>query len=629
VREATALNRRLPVGAEVAAGRGVHFRVWAPDHPRVSVVLEAPGAPARERPMTETGGGYHELLSAEADSGSLYRFRLGDGERLYPDLASRFQPDGPHGPSEVIDPAAYVWSDDQWQGIGMEGQVIYEMHVGTFTPEGTWAAAARELAELKQAGMTVVEMMPVADFSGRFGWGYDGVDLYSPTRLYGRPDDLRRFVDAAHAVGVAVILDVVYNHIGPDGACFKAFAAAYFTDRYDNEWGEALNFDGPDAGPVRAFFAANAAYWIGEFHFDGLRLDATQTIHDSSSDHVVSLIARESRAAAGMRSIILVGENESQETRFVRPPAAGGLGLDALWNDDYHHTARVALTGGREAYYTDYKGTAQEFVSAVKYGYLYQGQPYAWQRKNRGTPAWGVPPAAFVAYLENHDQVANSANGRRLHQLTSPGRYRALTALTLLGPATPMLFQGEEFASSRPFVYFADHQPELASAVRQGRFEFLAQFPSIASEAARAHLPDPASPDTFERCRLDFGERETHREAYDMVRDLLRLRREDPVFRSAQRPGAVDGAVVSRDAFVLRFFAPSTHDDDRLLIVNLGADLACDVIPEPLLAAPPGRAWTVVWSTDDPRYGGDGVAPVFTKLGLRLPGESAVVAAPR
>jgi maltooligosyltrehalose trehalohydrolase len=630
VPDAATVKRRLPVGAEILE-RGVHFRVWAPEHRRVRLVLEGRAGPGcgGEWEMTSSGDGYHELLAEEAVAGSLYRFRLGREPRLFPDLASRFQPEGPHGPSEVIDPGAFAWSDAAWTGLRLEGQVIYEMHVGTFTRAGTWEAASRELDELKRAGITVIEMMPVADFPGEFGWGYDGVDLYAPTRIYGRPDDLRRFVDAAHAEGLGVILDVVYNHVGPDGAFFKAFAAPFFTDRHANEWGEALDFDGPSSGPVRDFFAANAAYWIREFHFDGLRLDATQTIHDSSPDHIVARIAREARAAAGGRSIVLVAENEAQEARFARPAAEGGLGLDGLWNDDYHHSALVAMTGHREAYYSDYMGTPQELLSAVKRGYLFQGQPSSWQKKDRGEPAWDTGPASFVVYLENHDQVANSANGLRLSQLTSPGRYRALTALTLLAPSTPLLFQGQEFASSRPFLFFADHEPELAAAVRKGRFEFLAQFPSIGAGGVQERLADPGSRETFERCRLDFGERASHREAYEMTKDLLRLRREDPVFRASQRPGSVDGAVLSSQAFVLRYFAASGHADDRLLLVNLGRDLPCHVMPEPLLAPPAGRRWHVAWSTDAVRYGGPGVPPVFTDGGLRLPGESTVVVLPR
>ena len=458
-------HRRLPVGAEALPGGGVHFRVWAPRRRRVAVVFEG-GPDAVE--LAAEGDGYFSGHAASARAGALYRCRLDDDPNLYPDPVSRFQPQGPHGPSEVIDPSAFAWTDRGWRGAGLAGQVIYEMHVGAFTREGTWEAAGRELSELADLGVTVIEVMPVADFTGRFGWGYDGVNLFAPTRLYGRPDDFRRFVDRAHAAGLGVILDVVYNHFGPDGNYLGQFSKDYFTDRYKNEWGEAINFDGPNCGPVREYFVANAGYWVEEFHIDGLRLDATQQIFDTSADHVLSAVGRRIREAAHGRATLIVAENEPQDVRIVRPVEKGGVGLDGLWNDDYHHSAVVALTGRNEAYYTDYHGGAQEFISAIKYGYLYQGQRYKWQEQRRGTSTLDVPPAHFVAFLENHDQVANSARGLRLHRLSGPGRLRALTALTLLAPGTPMLFMGQEFAASSPFLFFADHPEELARLVRTG-----------------------------------------------------------------------------------------------------------------------------------------------------------------
>ncbi len=313
-----------------------------------------------------------------------YGFRTDTAEKLLPDPASRFQPEGPHGPSEIIDPDTFRWTDQGWRGRPREELVIYEMHVGSFTPEGSWEAAARELPELAALGITCIELMPVADFPGRFGWGYDGVDLFAPTRLYGRPDEFRRFVDRAHAHGIAVILDVVYNHFGPDGNYLRCFSQSYFSDRYKNEWGDPINFDGPDSGPVREFFLANAGYWIDEYHLDGLRLDATQQIFDASDDHIMAAIVRQVREAASGRTTFIVGENEPQHARLVRPPERGGYGLDALCNDDFHHSAMVALTGRREAYYTDYRGAPGEFVAAAKYGFLYQGQRYVWQRQRRG-----------------------------------------------------------------------------------------------------------------------------------------------------------------------------------------------------------------------------------------------------
>jgi maltooligosyltrehalose trehalohydrolase len=560
-----------------------------------------------------------------ARAGTLYRFRLDKGTESYPDVASRFQPDGPHGPSQVIDPGAFQWHDQHWRGVPLEGQVMYEMHVGTFTPAGTWEAAMGKLPALAELGVTVLELMPIADFSGRFGWGYDGVNLFAPTRLYGTPDDCRRFIDQAHALGLGVILDVVYNHLGPDGNFLAQFSPEYFSDRYTTDWGEAINYEDEHAGPVREFFLANAGYWIEEFHFDGLRLDATQNIYDASADHILAAVARRVRHTARGRTTLLVAENEPQHTQLVRPPECGGYGLDALWNDDFHHSAMVALSGRREAYYTDYLGTPQEFISALKWGYLYQGQRYMWQHKRRGTPSLDLPPAVFVTFLQNHDQIANSGRGLRAHLLTSPGRYKALTALLLLGPGTPMLFQGQEFAASSPFFFFADFTGELARLTRQGRVAFLSQFPSLAQPEMHVRLSDPTDPETFACSKLDWSERQHHADMYALHRDLLQLRRTDPVFRS-QRRGGMDGAVLEAEAFVLRFFG--VHGDDRLLVVNLGPALHLNPAPEPLLAPPESMAWAILWSTEDPRYGGCGTAPLEDEANWHLPGHAAVVLRP-
>jgi maltooligosyltrehalose trehalohydrolase len=522
----------------------------------------------------------------------------------------------------VVDPASFRWNDGDWRGVKLPGQVIYELHIGTFTAEGTFASAERELPALAELGVTVIEVMPINEFAGNRGWGYDGVNLFAPTRLYGTPDDMRRFVDRAHALGLAVILDVVYNHFGPDGNYLGAYSKSYFSDRHTTDWGEAINFDGPYSNPVREFFMANAAYWIDEFHMDGLRLDATQNIYDDSADHILAGIGRQARTAARGRNTIIVAENESQVTKLVRPLEQGGYGLDALWNDDFHHTARVALSSRAEAYYQDYRGSPQEFISAMKYGYLFQGQRYSWQKKRRGTPSYGLPPAAFVTFIQNHDQIANSGSGERIHRLTSPGRYRALTALTLLGPGTPMLFQGQEFASSSPFLFFADHNEELSRLVRKGRSEFIAQFPSLSSAVIKESLADPGALETFQRCKLDFSERTRHAKVYALHRDLLKLRRSDAVFR-AQRPGRLDGAVLSESAFVLRFFG--SDGDDRLVVVNLGRDLQLAIVPEPLLAPPAGRTWKLLWSSESAEYAEGTTPAVETDEGWHIPGESALV----
>ena len=613
----TVVQRRFPVGAEPVSS-GTHFRVWAPVRKSVDIVIER----SRPIPLEREDHGYFSSVLEFAKPGMQYQFRLDHGDRLFPDPASRFQPEGPHGPSQIVNSSAYRWNDAGWPGVRIQGQVIYEMHIGTFTPAGTWNSARTLLPQLAEIGITLLEIMPIAEFAGSFGWGYDGVDLFAPTHLYGAPDDFRKFVDQAHALGLGVILDVVYNHLGPDGNYMKEFSPYYFSDRYDTEWGDAINFDGPESAAVREFFASNASYWIEEFHLDGLRLDATQQIFDASSEHILATINREARRAAGQRSIILIAENEPQLARLVRPQETGGYGLDALWNDDFHHAACVALTGHNEAYYSDYYGSPQELISAVKWGFLYQGQYSAWQRQRRGTLAFDLPATAFVTFIQNHDQVANSARGARIHELTSPGRYRAMTALLLLGPSTPMLFQGQEYAASAPFLYFSDHNKELAVHVEEGRANFLAQFPSMTSGHTEFIMGLPNDRRTFERCKLDPGERERNGHWLALHKDLLRLRREDPVFR-AQRSDRIYGAVLGHEAFVLRFLGDS--DGDRLLLINLGRDLHLKPGPEPLLAPRKGTRWDVLWSSEDPRYGGAG-SPSMRKQGAwHLSGHSSVV----
>jgi maltooligosyltrehalose trehalohydrolase len=609
------------VGAEYRPGQGTHFRVWAPAARAVDVVFEG-GPPAV--PLRHEGDGYFSALVEEARPGTRYRLRL-DGQDAFPDPASRWQPEGPHGPSEVADLDAFAWTDADWRGVGAKGQVLYEMHIGTFTPEGTYAAAERHLPELRDLGVTILELMPVNEFNGTFGWGYDGVNLFAPTRLYGTPDELRHFIDRAHALGLGVILDVVYNHFGPSGNYLPRFSPHYLSTRYENEWGDAINFDGEHSSPVREFFASNAAYWISEFHFDGLRLDATQCLYDSGPVHIVAEIAQRARAAANGRSIYLAAENEPQHAEIVRSLERGGYGLDAVWNDDFHHSATVAATGACDAYYTETRGTPQELISALKWGFLYQGQWYAWQKQRRGQPSLDLPAHAFIQFLQNHDQVANSARGQRLHQLTSPGRYRALTALVLLTPCTPLLFQGQEFAASAPFLYFARHEDELNVLVRKGRHEFMTQFPNLASADGGKLLASPADEETFRACKLDHGERERNAHVLRMHRDLLKLRREDPVF-AAQDATRMHGAVLGPEAFLLRFIGDA--GDDRLLIINLGATLPLLPMPEPLLAPPAGQRWKLLWHSDDARYGGNGTRELDGEHAWSLPPHALAVLAP-
>ncbi len=613
-------GRRYPIGAELIAPGETHFRLWAPKARIIDVALGDNFHPLAQEPDGYFSG------AVNCSAGTLYKFRVNGGD-AFPDPASRFQPDGPHGASCVVDPFAFQWSDGDWPGVKLPGQIMYEFHLGTFTPKGTWRAAMEKLPALKETGITVLEMMPIADFPGRFGWGYDGVNLFAPCRLYGSPDDLRVFIDRAHALGLAVILDVVYNHFGPDGNYVGQYSDDYINREGENEWGDAINFDGRNSASVREFFIINGRYWIEEFHFDGFRFDATQSIHDRSEEYIVGAIGRAARKAAGERAIILVAENEPQETKLVRPRDEGGDDLDGLWNDDLHHSAVVALTGRNEAYLTDYRGTPQEFISAAKYGYLFQGQHYEWQEAPRGYPALDLSPQTFVTFLENHDQVSNFAMGDRVRAVTSPGVYRAMTALLLLGPWTPLLFQGEEFGASRPFCYFADVGDEkLKEAVREGRFKFLAQFPSAASKETQALLPIPHEMRTFENSKLDWSERERNTALLKLHRDLLALRREDSRFRLQIR-GGVDGAVLQGDSFILRFFGP--ENDDRLLVMNLGCRAEISPAPEPLLAPPLGMEWVLIWTSDSPQYHGPGRVDIVPDKGWLLPAEAAVVFRPR
>ena len=611
----TARAWRMTLGANVDTN-GVQFRVWAPKATRVDVVL----LDGRVFPLTKEATGYFAGWVADARAGMTYRYRV-DGGKAFPDPCSRFQPEGPHGPSLIVDPSEYEWTDQEWEGVRMQGQVLYEMHIGAYTEEGSFDAAIQKLDDLKRLGVTVLEIMPVAEFPGRWNWGYDGVDMFAPAHVYGNHHAFKRFIDAAHRRRLGVILDVVYNHFGPDGNYLSAFSDEYVTDRHPNEWGQAINFDGPGSSEVRKFFIENACYWIHEFHLDGLRIDATQAIYDFSPTHILGEISQRVRQVAQPRTVVLLAECESQEIRAIRPVEHGGWGLDAVWSDDFHHACRVAATGRSEAYYTDYRGSPQELISLLKRSFLYQGQRYEWQRKSRGTVVKDEPASAFVFYLQNHDQVGNSVFGERLHTQTSLGRYRALLALLLLAPQTPMLFMGQELGGTSPFLFFVDYPGnDIGPQVFQGRKTFLSQFPSFATPEAQQAISDPNDSTTFERSKLHFGECYTQAPVYRLHCDLLRLRREDLVI-SAQARERVDGAVLGPQALAVRYL--DAGGLDRLLILNLGQDLHYVPAPEPLLAPRSDGYWQLVWSSDDPRYGGPGASNPLTEQGWHVPSESA------
>jgi maltooligosyltrehalose trehalohydrolase len=576
------------------------FRVWAPEARRVEVVFESSAHP----PVTlaRENDGYH-VGEARITRG-LYKYRV-DGKGPWPDPCSRFQPQGVHGPAQIVDPSEFEWTDASWRGVRLRGQVIYELHVGTFTSAGTFDSAAERLEYLRDLGVTLIELMPVSQCPGRWNWGYDGVQLFAPSHVYGEAHALRRFVDCAHALGLGVILDVVYNHLGPDGNYLPCFSKHYFSRRHATDWGEALNFDDEHARGTRDFIIGNALHWIRDYHVDGFRLDATQSIFDDSPRHVLAELITAAREAAAPRDIVFIAENEPQAGEQLLPPEAGGLGLDAMWNDDFHHSARVALTGSRDGYLLDYTGRAQEFVSCVRRGFLYQGQWYAWQKKARGSRLPAVEPAACVIFLQNHDQVGNTYTGVRIHVQASHAAYRALAALTLLAPQTPMLFMGQEFAATTPFTFFADHTPELSSKVHAGRREFVGQFRAYADPRSQERVPAPNDENAFASSHLDWSEVDTHADALLFHRELIALRRNDPVI-SRQDASVLDGATLTERALALRWF--DEEHGDRLLVLNFGPEVPSFCASEPLLAQPREHSWEIAWGSEDPRYGGHGVA---------------------
>ncbi len=597
-----------PTLGAVAGPSGTRLRVWAPRAGRVEVVLEGGVSVA----LAPAGAGYHEALLPGVGAGARYRYRV-DGAGPFPDPASRFQPEGVHGPSAVVDPGAFPWSDGGWPGLDPATLVLYELHVGTFSPEGTFAGAEARLPRLRELGVTAVELMPVADFPGRRNWGYDGVSLFAPARCYGEPDDLRRLVDEAHRLGLGVFLDVVYNHLGPAGNYLSAFSPFYFTSRHRTPWGDALDFDGEQSGPVRDFFAENALHWIREYHVDGLRLDATHAIHDGSGRHVLAEIAARVRSEAG-RPALLVAEDERNLAVMVRPAAAGGWGLDGVWADDFHHQVRGRLAGDRDGYFQDFTGSTADLAETLRRGWLYVGQRSQYHGAPRGTDPSGVPPERFVLCVQNHDQVGNRAFGDRLHHGVSPEAWRAAAALLLLAPQTPLLFMGQEWAASTPFRFFTDHEPDLGRLVTEGRRREFARFAAFADPATRERIPDPQAPETFESSRLRWeeAEREPHASVLRLHRALLALRRSELVGRRARFAASAAG----KDALVL-----SWGDLAAAVQLEGGGEVA---LP------PLGPSPRLVLSTEEPAHAPD-PAPVelepsrgVPRLRFRRPGAAVV-----
>jgi maltooligosyltrehalose trehalohydrolase len=543
---------------------GVQFGVWAPNAGSVMLVLRSDGSESRHI-MSSDGNGVHAITIDTAKAGDRYAFEV-DDNGPFPDPRSRFQPEGVHGFSEVIDPSAFRWTDDGWMGLGREGQIIYELHVGTMTREGTFRALIDELPELSRLGITAIELLPIPECPGRWNWGYDGVDLYATSRNYGRPDDFRSLVNAAHGHGIGVILDVVYNHLGPEGNYLGVYSDLYSSPTHTSSWGAGLNWDGPGSEFVRAFAIDNAVQWISEYHVDGLRLDATHAIVDDSPVHLVQELTEAARAAAGDRSLFVVAEDERRDIRRVRPLDRGGEGLDAVWADDFHHELRVLLANSHENYYAEYSGTTKAIATAINDGFGDEG------RAHTLSPGASDPASAFVFCIQNHDQVGNRPFGDRLHHEINRDRYKVASVLLLLSPETPLLFMGQEFAASTPFLYFTDHPEELGRLVTEGRRREFAGFRLFHDEDLRETIPDPQAESTFLASKLDPDDRDRNAGVYKLYRSLIALRKRDPVFSVNDRSTTRASWATAQTVAIHRW----KGNDHRLILANFGGEAVVD-----------------------------------------------------
>jgi maltooligosyltrehalose trehalohydrolase len=580
----------LRAGAFIDNG-GVVFRVYAPERERVSVALYGPDGESviDTFELKKNTDGFFEGTRAGLGRGALYKLEL-DGAGPFPDPLSRSQPLGVHGPSEVID-HGFAWSDDPWKGVPLEGLVVYEVHVGTATKEGTFEALIEKLPYFRSLGVTALEIMPVASFPGRRNWGYDGVGLYAPAAVYGGPEGLKKLINAAHAEGLAVILDVVYNHLGPDGNYFPATSRHYFTDRVKTPWGAAWDLDGERSAPVREVMLANAEMWVRDYHADGLRLDATHAIFDSSEPHILQEIAARARAAGSGRQVLVMAEDDRNDVRLITPVEKGGLGLDGLWADDFHHQLRRAFAGDRDGYYSDYEGSPRHIAETLRGGWFYRGQESAFQKKPRGTAPEAAAPAQFIHCIQNHDQIGNRALGDRIGASVSPEAHRAMAALLLLSPYTPLLFMGQEWDASSPFLYFTDHAAELGRAVTEGRRQEFQHFEAFKN----VEIPDPQADATFERSKLLWDEQGDPAKGGVLAwyRELLRLRATHPAMQDRSRESfhvteiGEGGVVLERRGRSASLF----------VVVNIAGSLDWE------LALGGGSARVLAWSGEE-RFGG-------------------------
>lgn len=602
---------RPSLGAVAGPGHTA-FRVWAPERATVTLVLDR-AVPAGDRfDLPAAGDGYFGGVVEGVTAGDRYHYLL-DGHGPFPDPVSRYQPEGVHGPSEVVDPAGFAWTDGAWRGVAPTDLVIYELHVGTFSPAGTFRGVIDRLPYLRDLGVSAIELMPVADFPGSRNWGYDGAALFAPARCYGIPDDLRALVNAAHHHGLAVLLDVVYNHVGPDGAYLFAFSPWYYTDARPSPWGKSVNLDGPHAGQVRAFLLENALHWVHEYRFDGLRLDATHAMHDDPGRPFLAELAEAVHLSVSDRRVSVVAEDHRNLASMVMPAATGGLGLDAVWADDLHHQVRRFLAGDSDGYYVDYSGTAADIAATIERGWFFTGQHSAYLDEPRGTDPRDVPHYRFVVCLQNHDQVGNRALGDRLHREIALPAFRAATVLLLTLPSTPLLFMGEEWAASTPFLYFTDHNPELGRLVTEGRRQEFARFAAFTDPEARARIPDPQAPETFAASRLRWSERQAppHLGMLRLHQDLLGLRRSEAALGGAAAAPLQVRPVGTESLVMLR----SSAGGDALVVVRLRGAGVVDV---PGLPPPTGGAaerWRVRLTTESPRYADDEVALLVEAAG--------------
>jgi maltooligosyltrehalose trehalohydrolase len=578
-------------GAE-AKPDGVEYRAWSPEHDTIAVEIfvGSNGANPKRLPMDRDANGCHVARHPEGKPGDRYRFVLPDGKTVA-DPGSRYQRESVHEFSVVIDPSAYRWNDRAWQRPRFRDLVIYELHIGTFTPQGTFRAAIEKLPHLRDLHVNAIEIMPVGDFPGRWNWGYDGVLIYAPSRAYGTPDDLRALVDAAHQQGIAVILDVVYNHFGPDGNFLGAFSKTFFTEKHHTPWGSAFNFDGEHCEPVREFFIKNPIYWMEEFHIDGFRLDATHEITDDSQRHLFQEITGGIHARGGYA----IAEDFRNEAQMLADEGAGGYGFDAIWADDFHHVARVGQTQMREGYYADFSGTLEELIDTLSHGWLYRGQPSCVLKSARGTECAHLPPSSFIHCLSNHDQVGNRAFGERLHHVISADAYRALSMLLCLSPYTPMLFMGQEWGATSPFLYFCDHNEELGPLITEGRRREFSCFSGFKDHAALEKIPDPQAESTFLQSKLKWAEvtEPGHAETMALYAECLRLRETVAAFRPESR----DSWEVTRlnGAGAIRY---RMSGDEYLLIF---APQGCGSSN-----LPGNGSWKGIFESNGTRFGGDG-----------------------